>query len=73
MKEVFEYASKGRLSLWNNYARRKVPFRKTTMGQKSLSYIGSSVWNKLASSMKRKISLNTLKHDVKKHLQDLRM
>ena len=44
------------------------------MGQKSLSYNGRSVWNKLASSMKKKISLNTLKHDVKKHhLQDLRM
>ena len=73
MKEVFEYASQGRISSRNNYARLKVPFRKTTMGQKSLSYIGPSVWNKLPSSMKRNISLNMLKHDVKKHLQELRM
>ena len=64
MKEVFEYASQGRISSRNNYARLKVPFRKTTMGQKSLSYIGPSVWNKLPSSMKRNISLNTFKHDV---------
>ena len=74
MKEVFEYASQGRISSRNNYARLKVPFRKTTMGQKSLSYIGPSVWKKLLSSMKRNISLSKFKHDVKKHyLQELRV
>ena len=34
MKEVFEYASQGRISSRNNYAKLKVPFRKTTMGRK---------------------------------------
>ena len=66
MKEVFEYASQGRISSRNDYAKLKVPFRKTTMGQKSRSYIGPSVWNKLPNSMKRN-SLNKFKHDVKKH------
>ena len=74
MKEVFEYASQERISSRNNYAKLKVPFRKTTMGQKSLSYIGPSVWNKLPSSMKRNISLNKFKHDVKKHyLRELKI
>ena len=74
MKEVFEYTSKGRISSRNNYARLKVPFRKTTKGQKSLSYIGPSVWNKLPSSMKRNISLDKFKHDVKKYyLRELRV
>ena len=74
MKEVFEYASQGRISSRNNYAKLKVPFRKTTMGQKSLSYIGPSVWNNLPSSMERSISLNKFKHDKKKHyLRELRM
>ena len=74
MKEVFKYASQDRISSINNYARLKVPFCKTTMGQKSFSYIVRSVWNKMPSSKKRNISLNTLKHDVKKHyLQELRM
>ena len=40
MKEVFEYASQGRISSRNISARLKVPFRKTIMGQKGLSYIG---------------------------------
>ena len=74
MKKVFEYASERRISSKNNYAKLKVPFRKTTMGQKSLSYIGPSVWNKLPSSMKRNISLNKFKHDVKKnYLRELRI
>ena len=74
MKEVFEYVSQRRIISRNNYAGLKVPFRKTTMMQKSLSYIGPSVWNKLPSSMKKNISLSTFKHDMKKHyLQELRM
>ena len=57
MKEVFE----------SNYIKLKVPFCKTTMGQKSLSYI------KLPSSMKRN-SLNKFKYDLKKHfLRELRI
>ena len=34
MKEVFEYASQGRINSRNNYARLKVPLRKTTDGRK---------------------------------------
>ena len=55
MKEVFEYASQARISSRNNYAKLRVPFHKTTMGQRSLSYIGPSVWNKLPSLMKRNL------------------
>ena len=50
IKEVFEYTSQGRISSRNIYARRSS--RKTTMGQKSLSCISPSVWNKLSSSLK---------------------
>ena len=34
MTEVFECASQGKISSRNNYAKLKVPFRKTTMGRK---------------------------------------
>ena len=34
MKEVFEYASQGRISSIDNCAKLKVPFRNTTMGRK---------------------------------------
>ena len=46
INEVFKYASQGGISSINNYARIKVPFPKTNMGQKSLSYIAPLVWNK---------------------------
>ena len=58
MKEVFEYPSQRGISSRNNYAKLKVPFRETTMGEKSLSYTGPLVWSKLPSSMKRSISLS---------------
>ena len=67
MKEFIEYASQGRISSRNNYAKLKVPFRKPTMGQKSLSHIDPSVWNKLPSSMKRNMSFYKFTYDVKKH------
>ena len=71
MKEVFEHASQGRISSRNNNNRLK---SSKNMGQKSLSYMGPSVWNKLPSSMKINISLNMFQHDVKNYyLQGLRM
>ena len=74
MKEVLEYDSQGRISSRNNYAKLKFPFRKTTIGQESVSYIGPSVWNKLPSSMKRNISLSKFKYNVEKHyLRELRI
>ena len=68
MKEVFEYASQGAISLRNNCAKLKVPFQKINMRHKSLSYIGPSIMSKLPSSVKRSISSNTFKYDVKKTL-----
>ena len=45
----------------------KIFFRKTSMGQKAISYIGPFIWNSLPDSIKRVNSLNTFKHNVKKH------
>ena len=39
MYVVFEYVSQRRTISRNNYARLTVPYRKTNMGQESLSYI----------------------------------
>ena len=74
MKEVFEYALQGRISSRSNYARRKVPFCKTNIGQRCISYVGPSVWKKSPRSINTNTTLNTFKHDVKKHyVQELRM
>ena len=72
MKEVFEHASQIRISSRNNYARDLKFLSKTlTWGRKVCHIL---VWNKFPSSIKRNISLNTFKYDVKKiYLQELRM
>ena len=53
LNEVYDYAPKCRIESISNFAKLRVPFCKTNMGQKSLSYIGSSLWNNLPRSMKK--------------------
>ena len=49
----------------NSFAKLKYPFRKTNTGQKTLSYIGPSLWNNLPETIKKTNNLNTFKHNVK--------
>ena len=67
LNEIFEFAPYCRIGTRNNFSKLKNPFRKTNMGQKAISYIGPSIWNSLPDSIKRANSLNTFKHNVKKH------
>ena len=48
-----------------------LPYRKTKLGQKGLSYIGPSIWNSLDNDTKCKPSLNAFKHSVKNKYFDL--
>ena len=63
--EVYEYATHCRIESRSNFAKLKVPYRKTNMGQNGLSYIGSSLWNNLPGSLKKATVLNTFKHNLK--------
>ena len=47
-----------------------LPFRKSCIGQKTLSYIGPKIWNYLPAQIKLSISVNTFKHDIKKSFFD---
>ena len=40
-----------------------LPFRKSCIGQKTLSYIGPKIWNNLPAQIKPSKSVNTFKHD----------
>ena len=44
-----------------------VPHRKANVGQKALSYVDPSLWNNLNKTLKNPTSLNTFKHNTKKH------
>ena len=51
----------------SSYQKLNVPHRKTNVGQKALSYVGPSLWNNLNKTLKTSTSLNTFKHNIKKH------
>ena len=64
MKEMFsEYKQ-------NNNTRKATlklckPRKNTNKGQKGLSYLGPSLWNKMDSECKLITNLNTFKHSLK--------
>ena len=60
MNEVFEFAPHCSTGTRNNFSKLKNPFRKTNVGQKTISYIGPSIWNSSPDSIKRANSLNTV-------------
>ena len=65
--DIFVPFGKDRDSTRNSYKKLSQPFRQTTQGQNSLSYIGPSVWNKLSENIKKCKNVNIFKHNVKKY------
>ena len=51
LNEIFKFAPHCRIGTKDNFSKLKNPFRKTNMGQKAISYIGSSIWNSLPDSI----------------------
>ena len=47
-----------------------LPFRKSCIGQKTLSYIRPKTWNNLPAQIKLSKNVNTFKHDIKKSFLD---
>ena len=52
--EVFREAENIRITTRNSYLKLSDPFRKTSTGQKSLSYIGPAIWNRIPEILKTK-------------------
>ena len=65
LNEIFEFTPNCRIDTRNSFAKLKHPFRKTNRGQKTLSYIGPSLWNNPPGTIKKANHLNTFKHNVK--------
>ena len=67
MSDVFHPARENQISTRSSYLKLQQPFRKTKLGQNTLSYIGSGEWNKLPTFMKKLTNVNTFKHKLKDH------
>ena len=70
LKEIFEFAPQCRIDTRNQLAKPKIPFCKTNMGQKAISFVVPSLWNRLPESIKKTNNLNTCKHNVKNYCLD---
>ena len=51
----------------SSYQKLDVPHPKTNVRKKALSYVRPSLWNNLSKTLKTSTSLNTFKHNIKKH------
>ena len=47
LREIFQFAPQCRIGTRNKFAKLKIPFHKTNVGQKAISFIGPSLWNSL--------------------------
>ena len=70
MADMFDIALEGKINTRSSYRKLKQPFRKTNMGQNSLSYSGPGEWNKLPNTIKMCQTLNKFKHLLKKYYLD---
>ena len=61
-------ATESNFQLRNSFQKLKCPFRKTNNGQRALSYIGPTFWNKTPDTLKHSNNLNTLKQNFKKYI-----
>ena len=62
---VLRPAENMRIDTRNSFLKLNHPFRKTSTGQKGLSYIGPAIWNRIPEIIKKTRNLNTFKHKMK--------
>ena len=60
LKEIFQFAPHCRIDSRNKFAKLKIPFGKTNMGQKAILFIGLSLWNSLPELIIKTKNLKTL-------------
>ena len=65
MDEIFSRAECIGIPTRFSHHKLKLPKRKTNQGQRALSYLGPSLWNNLDNSLKKSVSLNAFKHNLK--------
>ena len=53
LKEIFKFAPHCRKDTRNKFTKLRIPFRKTNMRQKAISFVGPSLWNSLPELIKK--------------------
>ena len=71
MTEIFHTAFQGNIDTRSSFLKLRQPFRKTNMGQNTISFLGPQQWNKLPKSIKDSGTINTFKHKLKRFFFDI--
>ena len=64
LKEIFEFGPYCRIGAINKHENLKIPFRKTDMRQKAVSFVSPSAWNSFPELILKTGNLNTFKYEV---------
>ena len=70
MSEIFHIAPQINIGTRCSKLKLILPFRKTNMGQNTLSFLGPQQWNKLPNEIKLSKTINTFKHKLKEYFFD---
>ena len=62
--EIFEPVNQSQVTRRSKF-KLNLPFRRSSAGQKCLSYIGPKIWNSLSSDLKSANNINSFKHKIK--------
>ena len=67
LNKIFEFASHCRIGRRNKLTKNKILSHKTNMGQKAISFSGSSLWNSLPELIKKTDYSNTFKQNFENY------
>jgi hypothetical protein len=67
MSEIYQPVGSTGVRTRTSFLKLQQPSRKTTQGQRSLSFMGPSIWNAIPGHMKEANSVNCFKHSLKRH------
>ena len=67
MEHVFSPGDQGRVTR-HSFQKLNLPLRKTVQGQRTLSFVGPSLWNQLPNDVKACKTTNGFKHALKRHV-----
>ena len=67
MNDIFKLVGQNTTTARTSLFKLSQPLQKTNDGQKSLSYVAPSIWNKLPDFLNTSDNVNACKHRVEKH------
>ena len=65
MADIFRKSGNTRKTRHTDGTKLTIPSRNHDYAKKCLSYLGATIWNSLANSLKEAKSCNSLKHKIK--------